>query len=228
MAATLRPTLLAIASSLLLSGPVAVGLGVTGLGLATTLGACSNDDLSGAKAEVMETSIKLDLPPVPDFVVPKPNPDGSHPIAELRLNGKSFLDTEISATGTVLWIYDCATAIRSPEMTDKDLKTILETEPERCTRPHFIIGEDASSNMERGIQVVEYPRPVRKDEKTALPDEMVAELEAAFAALPEFKVGDEVRVSGQWTPKGFHNSDGLMVYGGMENLTTPAPPEEEK
>ncbi len=218
MAATLRPTLLAITSSLLLSGLCV-----------STLGACSNDDLKGAKAEVVETSIKLDLPPVPDFVVPKANADGSHPIAELRLNGKSFLDTEIAATGTVLWIYDCATAIRSPEMTDKDLKNILETEPERCTRPHFIIGEDASSKMERGIQIVEYPRPIRKDEKSALPDEMIAEMEAALEALPEFKVGDKVRVTGTWTlksPRGFHNSDGLLVYKSMDNLSAPVEPAE--
>lgn len=177
----------------------------------------------------METSIKLDLPAVPDFVIPKPNPDGSHSVPELRLNGKSFLDTEIRARGVVLWIYDCATAIRSPEMSDKDLKTILETQPERCTRPHFIIGEDASSKLERGIQVVEYPRPLRKDEKSALPDEMIAELEAALAALPEFKVGDEVVVTGQWTlksPRGFQNSDGLLVYGSMENLSAPAAPTE--
>ncbi|MCP4446709.1 MAG: hypothetical protein GY811_15385 [Myxococcales bacterium] len=223
MAETLRPTLLANTSSPLLSGVLVAGLSLT------AFAACSSDDLSGAKAEVMETSIKLDLPPVPDFVVPKPNPDGSHSIAELRLNGKSFLDTEISAKGTILWIYDCATAIRSPEMTDKDLKKILETEPERCTRPHFIIGEDASTKTERGIQVVEYPRAIRKDKKSALPDERIAEMEAALAALPEFKVGDEVRITGQWTldsPKGFHNSDGLMVYGGMENMTTPAVPAE--
>ncbi len=217
MAVTLHPTLLAITSSLLLSG------------LVPGLSACSSDELSGAKAEVMDTSVKLDLPAVPDFVIPKVNADGSHPAPELRLNGKSFLDTQITAKGVVLWVYDCATAIRSPEMTDKDLKTILETEPERCTRPQFIIGETAATKLERGIQVVEYPRAIRKDEETALPDEMIAEMKLALEALPAFKVGDEVAITGQWTlksPRGFYNSDGLLVYGSMQNLSTPAAPVE--
>lgn len=212
MGVTLRPTLLAITSGLLLSG----------------LFACSSDELEGAKAEVMETNIKLDLPAVPEFVVPQANPDGSHPVAEMRLNGKSFLNQEVRIKGTVLWIYDCATAIRTPEMSDKDLQNILATEPERCVRPNFIIGEDASSKTERGIRVVEYPRPIRKDEKSALGDELVAEMEAALAALPEFAVGDEVLVTGMWdlkSPKGFHNSEGLLTYGSMQNLSAPAEAE---
>jgi hypothetical protein len=215
MAVTLRPSLLAITSSLLVSG----------------LFGCSSDELEGAKAEVMETNIKLDLPAVPTFEIPKANPDGSHPVSEMRLNGKSFLDTEVRVEGVVLWIYDCATAIRTPEMTDKDLQTVLETQPERCTRPHFIIGESPTTKVERGIEVVEYPRPVRKDEVSALGDELVAEMEAALAALPPFKVGDTVMVTGMWqlrSPKGFHNSEGLLTYGSMVNLTTPAEPEPAK
>jgi hypothetical protein len=191
--------------------------------------ACSSDELEGAKAEVVETNIKLDLPAVPQFVIPTPNPDGSHPVAEMRLKGKSYLDTEVRVEGTVLWIYDCATAIRTPEMSDKDVKKILETEPERCTRPHFIIGEAGDAKVERGIEVVEYPRPLRKDEKKALPDELIAEMEAALAALPPFKVGDDVTVTGTWalrSPKGFHNSEGLLVYKSMVNNSAPAEPTE--
>jgi hypothetical protein len=219
MALTLRPSLLAITSSLGLSAL----LGVSGLF------GCSSDELEGAKAEVMETNIKLDLPAVPTFDIPGANPDGSHPVPEMRLNGKSFLDTEVRIQGVVLWIYDCATAIRTPEMTDKDLQTVLETQPERCTRPHFIIGETATTKVERGVEVVEYPRAVRKDEASALGDELVAEMEAALAALPPFKVGDSVMVTGMWqlrSPKGFHNSEGLLTYGSMVNQTTPAAPAE--
>ena len=209
MGVTLRPTLLAITSGLLLSG----------------LFACSSEELEGAKAEVMETNIKLDLPAVPEFVIPQANGDGSHPVAEMRLNGKSFLDQEVRIKGTVLWIYDCGTVIRTPEMSDKDLKEVLANHPERCLRPHFILGDDASAKTERGIQVVEYPRPIRKDEKSTLGDELVAEMEAALAALPAFAVGDEVLVTGKWSlksDKGFHNSDGLLTYGSMENLSAPA------
>jgi hypothetical protein len=190
--------------------------------------ACGKDELSGAKAEVMETNIQLDLPTVPDFKVPKANPDGSHPVPEMRLKGKSYLDTDVRVKGTVLWIYDCGTAIRTPEMTDKDVQKLLEEEPERCTRPHMIIGETADSKVERGVEVVEYPRPLRKDEKKNMPDELLAEMESALAALPPFKVGDEVMISGTWalrSPKGFHNSEGLLVYKSMENLSAPATEE---
>lgn len=208
MGVTPRSALLAITSGLLLSG----------------LFACSSDELEGVEAEVEETNIKLDLPTVPDFVVPQANSDGSHPIAEMRLNGKSFLAQEVRVKGTVLWIYDCATAIRTPEMSEKDLKTVLDTQPQRCTRPHFILGDGAGAKTELGVQVVEYPREVRKDEKKARPDELVAEMEAALAALPDFKVGDEVVVTGMWelkSPKGFQNSDGLLIYGSMVNLSSP-------
>lgn len=200
---------LAITSSLLLSG----------------LFACSSEELKGAEAEVVDTNIKLDLPAVPAFTIPTANPDGSHPVPEMRLNGNSFLDTEIQIQGTILWIYECATAIRTPEMTEDDLKTVLETEPERCTRPHFIIGE-AGAKVERGIQVVEYPRPIRKDEKTAMPKEMIAEMEASLAALPAFKVGDDVTVTGTWallSPKGFQDSRGLLAYKSMTNASVPVP-----
>ena len=224
MAMTLRPSLLAITSSLLVS----VLFGVPGL-FGWGLFGCSSDQLEGAKAEVMETNIKLDLPPVPAFDIPSANPDGSHPVSEMRLNGKTFLDTEVRVQGTVLWIYDCGSAIRTPEMSDKDLKTILETQPERCTRPHFIIGESATTKVERGIEVVEYPRALRKDEEGMFGEEIEAEMMAALAALPEFKLGDSVLVTGQWalsSPRGFHNSEGLLTYGSMVNQSAPAAPAE--
>ena len=192
------------------------------------LAACESDELQGTKAEVAQTSIKLDLPAVPAFDIPKANPDGSHPVAEMRLNGKSFLDTEVRIQGIVLWVYDCGTAIRTPEMTDKELKNVLDTQPERCTRPHFIIGEDASTKIERGIEIVEYPRALRKDEEGMFGEEIEAQMALDLANLPAFKVGDSVLVTGQWSlssPKGFHNSDGLMTYGSMVNQTAPVPAE---
>ncbi len=216
MSATLRLSLLAITSSTLLSG----------------LFACSSEELQGIAAEVVETSITLDLPPVPEFVVPKPNADGSHPVPELRLQGKSFLDTEIKLKGRIVWIYDCGAAIRTKDMSDADLVVMLHDHPEKCNPHHFIVAESAESPVERGVQVVEYPRPLREDELRNLEPEVIALKEAALAALPAFKVVDEVLVTGKWqlrSPKGFQNSDGLMTYMSMENLSAPAaPPEEDK
>lgn len=178
---------------------------------------------------MVETNVELDLPAVPEFKMPKANPDGTHPVAEMRLKGNKMLDTEVRVKGYVVWIYDCATAIRTPEMTEKEVERILAEEPERCSRPHFVMGDKSDTPVDRGIEVVEYPRPLREDEKGGLPDELIAEEEARLAALPPFEVGDEVIVGGIWalkSPKGFRNSEGLLVYGSMENLTTPVEGEE--
>jgi hypothetical protein len=187
---------------------------------------CRKADLQGAKAEVQETSIKLDLPAVPDFAMPQPNPDGTNPVAVMRLKGNKFLDTEVRVKGYVVWIYDCATAIRTPQMTDKEVATILENEPERCSRPHFTLGDKPDTPPDRGIWVVDVPRAPRKDDKLLGP-EIYAQMEAEWKALPPFKLGDEVTVTGTWallSPKGFRHSDGLLVYKGMTNNTAPVAP----
>jgi hypothetical protein len=198
---------------------------VTGIAFSLTLvtaAGCQKDQLQGAKAEVQNTSIKLDLPAVPDFAMPQPNPDGTHSVAEMRLRGNKFLDTEVKVKGYVVWIYDCATAIRTPEMSDKDLTKILEDQPEKCIPPHFYLGDKPDTTPDRGIWVVDVPRPLRKDDKN-LPDEMQAEMEARWKTFPPFKLGDEVVVTGKWAQESerrFRNSDGLVVY---KNDCSPPP-----
>src|SRR5688572_20046808 len=87
---------------------------------------CSKDQFEGAaKAEVAETNIRIELPAVPEFKMPSPYPDGTHPVAEMRLKGNKMLDTEVRVKGYVIWVYDCATALRTPDMTDKELQRIL-------------------------------------------------------------------------------------------------------
>ena len=191
------------------------------LAIATVAG-CKKDQLEGAKAEVQKTSIKLDLPAVPDFVMPQPNADGTHSVAEMRLRGNKFLDTEVKVKGYVVWIYDCATANRTPEMSDKDVAKMLAEEPEKCIPPHFYLGDKADTPPDRGIWVVDVPRATRKDDKN-LPDEERAVMEARWKALPSFKLGDEVVVTGKWSQESerrFRNSDGLLVY---KNDCAPAP-----
>jgi hypothetical protein len=203
--------------------------------LASLMPACKKDELQGAKAEVEETSIKLDLPPVPDFAAPAPNSDGTHSVQEMRLKGNKFVDAAVRVKGHVIWIYDCATAIRTPDMADAALKKLMADEPERCSRPNFYLGDTPDTAPDKGIWVVEVPRLPRPDEKKADPEGSKA-LEAAFKAVPPYKVGDQVMVSGTWaltSPKGFRNSDGLLVFGTMENVSTgvagtppPAPPAD--
>jgi hypothetical protein len=85
------------------------------------------------------------------------------------------------------------------------------------------------------VWVVENPRPPRPDEIKNGDEEMVKEMQAAFDAVPEFKVGDEVVVTGKWelkSPRGFSDSDGLLVFESIENKTSgekqEAPSEDEE
>ncbi len=190
--------------------------------LAALLPGCKKDELQGAKAEVEETSVKLDLPPVPDFASPAANPDGTHSVQEMRLKGNKFLDTAVRVKGHIIWIYDCGTSIRTPEMTEAALKKLMADEPERCSRPNYYLGDTPETPADKGIWVVEVPRLPRPDEKKGDPEGSKL-AEAAFKAMPEFKLGDQIIVSGNWaltSPKGFRNSDGLLVFGSMENVST--------
>ena len=198
------------------------GVGALALSaLLATAAGCPKDEFEGPKAEVSETNIKLDLPAVPDFKMPAPYPDGSHPVAEMRLKGNKFLDTEVRVKRYVLWMYDGATAIRTPAMSDKELKRILSDEPERCNRPNLYLGDKPDDIADRGIWVVDIPRPPREDEKKVLPKEELA----AWPEVPEVKVGQEVTVTGPWSlksPGGFANSAGLLVYKSMVDHSAPA------
>jgi hypothetical protein len=200
-------------------------LRVTGIAFSLALVAaagCQKDQLQGAKAEVQKTSIKLDLPAVPEFVMPQPNTDGTHSVPEMRLRGNKFLDTEVKVKGYVVWVYDCATSLRTPEMSDKDLAKMLEDDPGKCHPPHFYLGEKADTPPDRGIWVVDVPRAPRKDDKNK-PDEERASLEARWKSLTPFKIGDEVVVTGKWSlesERRFRNSNGLLVY---KNDCSPAP-----
>jgi hypothetical protein len=190
-----------------------------------TLAGCSKDEFEGAKAEVAETNIKLDLPSVPAFDQPKPYADGTHPVREMRLKGNKFLDQEVRVKGYVVWIYDCATALRTPDMTDKDLKRLLSEEPERCQLPNLYLGDTPDTPPDRGVWLVDVPRPPREDEKKVLPKEELA----AWPEVPVYELGQELIVTGTWaqkSPRGFASSTGLIVYKSLVPANAPpAAPE---
>lgn len=191
--------------------------------------ACDDAELKGAEADVKPTSVKLDLPAVPEFNVPQPNADGTHAVAEMRLRGNRYLGTEVKVKGHIIWVYDCATSVRTADMTEEQLKTLLTEQPELCARPNFYLGDTAQTAADRGIWIVDIPRPPREDEKKALDDVARKEMEAAAAMVPPFKLGDQVVVTGMWeltSPLGFKNSNGLLIFKAMENLTTPSAPPE--
>ncbi len=207
------------------AGPIAAALIGTTLAFASS--GCKDDQLKGAQAEVQQGKIKVTVPAVPAFEVPKPYPDGSHSVKELRVLGSKYLKTEISMKGFVVWVYDCATAIRTPAEDDAAVKKRIDTDPTLCRRPAFYVGDTADTPIERSAWVVEVPRPPTEAEKKNLPKEEIK----AWRPVPPYKVGDEVIVTGTWltsSPHGENNTEGLLVYSTLKNITQgwEAPPPD--
>jgi hypothetical protein len=195
------------------------------------LGGCEKDKLKGPEAEVRKVDVKLNLPAVPGFDLPPQPADGSHTVKELRVKGKKLLESEITVKGVVTWAYDCPTAVRQPGMSDKDLQKMIEDDPTKCERPKFYIGDAADTPAQKSLWVVDVPRPYNKLELKRLPKEELRnpppdkcdpKADPKKSACPPYKVGDQVEVTGMFklsSPHSERNSDGLLVYKRMKNVT---------
>jgi len=196
-------------------------------------GACEKDKLKGPEAEVRKSDVKLTLPAVPAFDLPAANADGSHSIKEMRVKGKKLLDTEITVKGIVTWAYHCPTALRQPGMTDKDVQKVIDEDPTKCERAKFYIGDTADTPAEKSMWVVDVPRPynkleierIKKPERTLAmyPDRCEpGEKDVKKMVCPPYQVGDVVEIVGTWkmaSPHSERNSDGLLVFKKMKNVT---------
>ncbi|HUJ62378.1 MAG TPA: hypothetical protein VLX92_27915 [Kofleriaceae bacterium] len=218
------------------------------------IAACGKDQLSGPQAEVKKTDVKLDLPAVPAFDLPPQPADGSHTIKELRVKGKKLFDTDITVHGFITWAYDCVTAIRKPGETDKQVQDRIDSpkivdghpegDPTLCERPKFYIGDDKATPAEKSLWVVDVPRYYNRQELKNTPDrkDRTDPLKCEPHEDPKknicgpYAVGDEVVITGTFktsSPHSERNSDGLLVYKKMKNITqnweTPdiAPPPGE-
>jgi len=194
------------------------------------IGACGKDQIQGPAAEVKKTDVKLDLPAVPAFDLPPAPADGGHSVKELRVKGKKLFETDITVHGFITWAYDCATAVRKPDETDKDLQKRLDEDPTLCERPKFYIGDGKDTPAEKSLWVVDVPRPYNKLEmermkkpERNLPDRCEPnEKDPKKNICPPYAVGDEVSVTGTFkmsSPHSERNSDGLLVYKKMKNIT---------
>ncbi|MBA3395038.1 MAG: hypothetical protein H0T89_20495 [Deltaproteobacteria bacterium] len=190
--------------------------------------ACEKDKLKGPEAEVRKSDIKLNLPPIPAFDLPPTNPDGSRSVKEMRVKGRKLLETEITVKGIVTWAYHCPTAVREPGMDDKTVMKMIEEDPTKCERPKFYIGDAGDTPAEKSMWVVDVPRPFNKLEIDRLPKEELKnpppdKCDAKkVGTCPVYKVGDQVEVTGTWklsSPHSERNSDGLLVYKKMKNVT---------
>ena len=205
--------------------------------------ACDSDKLKGPAAEVKKSDVKVNLPAVPGFELPPPNPDGSKSVKELRVKGKKLLDTDITVKGVVTWVYDCKTALRQPGMTDKDVEKLMYDDQTKCERAKFYIGDAADTPAEKSMWVVDVPRPFTKIEMERLkPKAREDELKNPSSRrcdskkkddCPVYDVGDQVEITGTWKLSSAHgdrNSDGLLVYKKMKNVTknwdAPEPPPD--
>jgi hypothetical protein len=196
--------------------------GVLALALAASLAACGDDQFKGAQAEVGREKIKPTLPAVPSFEIPPANPDGSHTVKEMRIKGRKFLEQEIKIKGYVTWIYDCPTALRSRGISEEEVQRILKEDPMQCSRPKFRLGDTADAGEDRTVKVVEVPRFPTEQERKVFKEEIKDP--TIWRPVPQIKVGDEVVVTGAWkvsSGRGDSDMAGLLVYGSLENLTTP-------
>jgi hypothetical protein len=164
---------------------------------------------TAAGNEVVETKTVIELPPPPEFVAPQPNPDGTHGALEMRRNSGKFMDQVVKIKGYVVFKYDCIQVL-GPK--------VYKDSPDKCERPHFYIADEKDTSIDRSVWVVEVPRAPREDEKKVLPKEELNNPEL-WPPEPKYALGDQVEVEGTWStksPKGFVNSDGLLIFKGME------------
>ena len=197
------------------------------------LTACEKDKLKGPDAEVKKPDVKLSLPAVPGFELPASNSDGSHSIRELRVKGRKLLDSDITVKGIVTWAYDCTTAVRTPGMTDKDVQKMIDEDPTKCERAKFYIGDTADTPAEKSLWIVDVPRPYnklelerikKKDRTLAMyPDRCEPdEKDPKKMICPPYAIGDQIEITGSFktaSPHSERNSDGLLVYKKMKNVT---------
>jgi tetratricopeptide (TPR) repeat protein len=177
-----------------------------------------------------DASHPLALPPPPAFELPPPSADGSHSARELRVAGVRRLDSALTVKGVVTWVYDCAAALRKPGESDKAVRARIDADPTLCERPKFYLGDSATTPLEKSIWVVDLPRPynkleverIKKADRTS-PDRCEpADKDKPTSVCVPYRVGDEVLVTGTWalaSPHAERNSDGLLVYQRMKNLT---------
>ena len=207
------------------------------LGIASV--GCGEDKLKGPDAEVRRTPSDWKAPEVPAFDLPPPNADGSHAVKELRVKGQKLLESEITVKGFVTWVYDCVSAVRQPGEDDKAVRTRIDEDPTLCDRAKFYLGDSKDTAVEKSAWIVDVPRPynkkelenLKKKDRTA-PDRCEpSEKDPKKTVCPPYAVGDQVEVTGKWalgSPHSERNTDGLLVYKKMKNVTQnwESPPPE--
>jgi len=166
--------------------------------------------LTGPALEVKSSDVQVKLPPVPDFAM-APASAGVFDPKELRVNGRAQLGKDIAVRGYVIWIYDCLTAIRAPGESKASAQQRIDDDPTVCERKKLYLGTTRTTPVDKGLWVVDVPRPPNKLELERLPKETLD----TWPAVPKIKVGDYVTLTGTFAMESPHkerNSDGLLLF----------------
>jgi hypothetical protein len=208
---------------------------VSWLGLSLVLGAvgCDRGGLAVPEPEVGKPGVTAKLPDVPAFDLPTADA-GSHSVKELHVKGRKLIGSEVTVKGFVTWAYDCPTAIREENETDKQVQDRIDADPTLCFRPKFYVGDNAQTSPEQSLWIVDVPRPynklemerMKKPDRT-LPDRCEPKEDPKKNICPPYKVGDQVEITGklQLSDHGDVNSDGVLVFERMKNVTENWPPD---
>jgi tetratricopeptide (TPR) repeat protein len=184
------------------------------------------DDLGTPALEVQANAVKVDLPATPSFDVPT----GALTVRRLRVAGKQLLGQRVVLHGIVTFAYDCVADVRKSGESDRAVRARIDADPTLCQRPKLYIGDAATTPTEKSLWVVDVPRTYNKLELSHLskadrnaPDRCEpGEKDPAKQVCPPYQVGDEVVVAGRFdlmSPHSERNSDGLVVYEAMHNVT---------
>jgi tetratricopeptide (TPR) repeat protein len=170
------------------------------------------DDLPGPQGEVAKGEPKVDVPALPAFDLPAPEP-GFHGPRELRVHGRRVLGTEVKVKGYVTWIYDCAAelAMINPAATRAQILQSIDNNPLLCEPAKFYLGDTRDTARESSTWVVDVPRAPTRTERQ--------KQSRAAPAVPKIAVGDYVTVTGTWGTEslhGEHNADGFVLFKALE------------
>lgn len=172
--------------------------------------------------QIEENPPEVALPARPTFALPVADP-GFVALRALRVRAGDYLGTDVKVEGYVTWIYDCVEAVRARTKKSRaEVVRSIEADPTQCRRPTIHLGETPGEPPERGTWVVQVPRPPTKAERKYLPK---AELDA-WPPVPKFKKGDRVIIRGRFdlqAPGGDANTDGLIIYAGLDHVPAGAP-----
>src|SRR5450432_4481507 len=174
--------------------------------------------------------IKVDLPPPPNFNIqnaPEKYPTGEMSIFGLRKHMSMYLDKDVQLKAFLLEIYECPAEQRkcNDELAAKAKKEAKSEKKKKekengappnapaaaaaeamkggcrpCDQPHFFLGDTATTKLDHGLLVADYPV---KDWKTGKPKALVA------------KAGEQYVVTGTFainSMAGFAASDGLIIH----------------